>query len=182
MRVDHHESMRKVKIAIALLLICISSFVLLQVLAGHEGVENPLNAAWTQFDARNYQKCVEYGKKAAKKEPSKPDAHFIMGRCEERLGNFEVSYQHFVHVCEIDPEYQDAYNNRAIQSLKLFNKKRFQMDLIDWKQRFPEDGRIAQIKNQFELVLEEQKKEGYTDDEARQTIKMNYLQSLMSIK
>lgn len=161
------------------LLFCVLVFLLsLDSIYGKPSNTNLIDRAWRQFEAHNYQKCIEIGKLATDQKPLDSEPHFVMGRCNERLGNFLQAYEQFGQVCKLDPSNQDAFHNRAVQSLKLFDGRAIEFSLKDWKNHFSDDARIPEIRKEFNLALKEQRGAGYTNEEAKAMIKQLYLESV----
>lgn len=149
---------------------------------GSEQISDPLDLAYQSFEQHNYSACVTLAHLASKQDLESTAAHFIMAKCYERLGEFESAYREFKIVSQTDPHNSDAFNNRAIQSLKSFKVNRVRQDLAEWKAHFPQDRRIRDLKVMLRKVLAEQKAQGYSDDEARASMKAVYLSSVRKMR
>ncbi len=130
------------------------------------------------FNEQNYEKCIAIGQAAIKLSPLDPDPHFVMGRCYERMLNFEAAWQEYNKVIKMDPTYPDVHHNRVLLSLKLMNANRAKNEVLVWRKYSPRDHRIKEFSVMIEQMLEIIR-EGKLDVKiAKEVIKFGYKKSL----
>lgn len=132
--------------------------------------------AFELFDAKKYQDCIDMGLKAIGLYERTPNAHFALGKCYEKIGEFESSYAHFHRATELDSTDKDAFHNRAVQSLKLLEIERLKKDIAEWKKASPDDKRILEYKTLLQETEAFIKTKKLTVEQMRQQVKEIYLQ------
>lgn len=138
------------------------------------------NAAYAldAFNNLDYPSCIKIGQASVKLEPKNPDPHFVMGRCYERMLDFEKSWREYNSVIKLNPKYKDAQSNRVLLSLKLFNLVRAKRELAAWKKREPKDKRISEYEGYLSQAIKQTKEGEYTAAYAKENIKEGYRNSL----
>lgn len=107
-------------------------------------------------------------------DPKLALADIIMGRCEERLGNFSKAHSHFKSATRSDPTNADAWNNRVLMSIKDVRTSRAKQELRTFVSIAPNDERIAILTTLIRDLEDVQKTENLPNSKFRRLIKASY--------
>jgi hypothetical protein len=80
-----------------------------------------------------------------------------------------------VRLTEIKPDFQEAYRNRVVLALKLFNLNQCQIDLELWKNKFPDDPGISEMEALYIAALSFEDSRSLSRKETQSAIRYLYL-------
>ena len=76
-----------------------------------------LGAAW--YELGNYEKAVEYSKRAIRLNPNYAAAFNNLGVAYAKQGNFDIALECYEKAADIDPNYATAFNNTGVAFYRL---------------------------------------------------------------